>query len=151
MEIERKYGVEATIYFPLITAGSQAFKANPTLAVGDSKISKDDGAFANTSVPTVTPAAGKKVKLVLTAVQMQAKVVSVILSDVAGAEWEDQMIIIRTFGHDSALFDFNLGDDKTGTVTVPADGKTVTIKDADGNTMRTLTRSAGAPYVWTPS
>lgn len=151
MEIWRKYGVGAIVSVPLIAAGAQNFQVNPTLAAGDCKLSKDGGAFANTATPTVTPAGGRKVQVVLTAANMQAKRIVVQFVDVAGAEWEDNEIQIITYGHDSALMDFNLGDGAAGKIVVALDGKSVQIKDADDNTMLTLTRSASAPYEWTPS
>ena len=43
---------------------SGRLKANPTLAAGDAQVSIDGGAFANlTTLPTVTPALGRGVKI----------------------------------------------------------------------------------------
>jgi hypothetical protein len=77
---------------------SSAFKASPTLAAGDVKISKDGGAFANvTNLPAVTPAAGKSVQLSLTATEMDADNVVVVFSDqTATEEWNDVVIHIHT-------------------------------------------------------
>lgn len=78
-------------------ATSGSFQANPTLAAGDVKISKDGGAFANlTNLPTVNPASGKRVEVSLTSTEMNADNVTVIFSDAAGAEWFDLAVHIQT-------------------------------------------------------
>jgi len=85
------------------TAAPGYFKANPTLASGDVKISKDGGALANlNTLPTVTPAAGKAVKVTLSAMEMTADNVLVVFSDAAGAEWNDLVISLhpQAKGHD---------------------------------------------------
>lgn len=72
-------------------------QANPTLAAGDVQISKDGGAFANlTTLPAVTPAAGRAVKVDLSATEMTADQVMVQFVDAAGAEWDDLIINIQT-------------------------------------------------------
>lgn len=91
----------ATAFIIYVGLESQAaagtFKANPTLAAGDFKVSKDGGALANlTDLPTVTPASGKMVKITLTATEMTADNVTVVCSDAAGAEWYDLIINIAT-------------------------------------------------------
>ncbi len=72
------------------------FKANPTLAAGDVKISKDNGSLANlTSLPTVNPASGKIVDVALTATEMNADKVTVIFSDqTSPPEWCDFAVTI---------------------------------------------------------
>lgn len=78
-------------------ANSAIFHANPTLASGDVKISKDGGAFANlTNLPTVTPASGKRVEVSLTSTEMNADRITVIFSDQAGDEWSDVVAHIET-------------------------------------------------------
>jgi len=74
------------------------FVANPTLAAGDVKISKDNGALANlASLPTVTPAAGKIVDVALSGTEMNADKVTVIFSDqTVPPEWSDYAITILT-------------------------------------------------------
>ena len=109
--LQRKYGAATTIDgITLITAAAQSFKANPTLAAGDVKISKDGGAFANlASLPTVTPAGDTSVQVALSATEMQAARIVVKFVDAAGAEWESFLIVIETFGNASAQFtgDYN--------------------------------------------
>lgn len=76
---------------------SHAFQANPTLAAGDVKVSIDNGALANlATLPTVTPAAGKIVKVSLSAAEMNGANIQVVFSDAAGAEWDDLIINIQT-------------------------------------------------------
>ncbi len=78
-------------------ANTKIFQANPTLASGDAKVSKDGGALANlTTLPTVTPAAGKMVKISLSGTEMTADDVTVVLSDAAGNEWCDLVLNIQT-------------------------------------------------------
>lgn len=80
----------------MTVAGS--FKANPTIAAGDFKVSKDGGAFANlTNLPTVTPAAGVMVFLSLTATEMNADSVAIVgIDQTATKEWADISIDILT-------------------------------------------------------
>lgn len=89
-----RYGVAETIYFPLITAGGTDFQDTWTPAAGETQRSLDGGAFANN---TNTPAhEGNGIwSLVLTASEMQARVIVVTLSDGA-TDIEDQSIIIHT-------------------------------------------------------
>jgi hypothetical protein len=73
----------------LATPGS--FKANPTLASGDVKISKDGGAFANlATLPSVEPASGRSVKVTLSSTEMNADNVFVQFIDQTDPkEWAD--------------------------------------------------------------
>lgn len=93
-----KRGVEYITYVSLVSqADAKLLQSNPTLAAGDVKISKDGGAFANlNTLPTVTPASGKGVKVTLSATEMTADNVLVIFSDAAGAEWCDLSLNIQT-------------------------------------------------------
>lgn len=90
-------GFQYIFYVSLIDQGNpNVFKANPTLAAGDVKVSIDGAAEANiTTLPTVTPAAGKHVKVTLSAAEMTGDNISVIFSDGAGAEWCDLQIPIQ--------------------------------------------------------
>lgn len=75
-------------------ADPNIFKSNPTLAAGDVKVSKDGGAFAN--ITTLPTASGTVVSVALSAAEMNGDVILVKFSDVAGAEWQDELIEIRT-------------------------------------------------------
>lgn len=78
-------------------ANVAVFQANPTLATGDVKVSIDGGALANVAtLPTVTPASGKMVKLSLSSSEMNGDNITVVFSDAAGAEWYDTIVGIPT-------------------------------------------------------
>ena len=73
-------------------------KANPTLAAGDVKVSIDGGAFANlATLPTVTPASGKGVKVSLSSSEMNGDNIFVVFSDQTDPpEWNDVAFNIQT-------------------------------------------------------
>lgn len=103
------YGVQRTIYFPLVKAGSQDFAVSGdyTHASGDVRISKDGGAFATaTNAPSAISAGGNGSSaiwsLTLTAAEMQAAEIVVIVSDAATKAVEDQCVKLHTFGNASA-------------------------------------------------
>ena len=116
-----KYGVAATIYFPLIKAGSNNFAVSGdyTHSSGDVKISKDGGAAATaTNAPSaITMGNGAIWKLDLTATEMQAGQIVVTVIDATTKAVEDQAILIQTYGNASALHAFDL-DTATQAVTV---------------------------------
>lgn len=96
--VPAKRGAEYIFYVSLTQqADTKLFQSNPTLASGDVTISKDGGAFANLgTLPTVTPASGKSVKVTLSGTEMTADNVLVVFSDAAGAQWCDLSINIQT-------------------------------------------------------
>ncbi|OLE52112.1 MAG: hypothetical protein AUG51_19335 [Acidobacteria bacterium 13_1_20CM_3_53_8] len=103
--IERKYGVATTIDLPMIKRGvaDYAVSADWTPAAGDCKISKDEGADANTTnLPSAVASATAKWKLDLTATEMQAKRIFITIIDQGTKAVEDQSVIIETYGHASA-------------------------------------------------
>lgn len=71
-------------------------RVNPTLAVGDVKVSKDNGAPENIITLPVVGADQRLVKLNLAASEMNADNVTIIFSDVAGNEWCDLVVNIKT-------------------------------------------------------
>jgi hypothetical protein len=74
-----------------------ALKANPTIASGDFKISKDNGALANlTNLPSVSPAGSVMLQLSLTSTEMNADRISIVGIDQAGAEWTDFHMALDT-------------------------------------------------------
>jgi hypothetical protein len=78
-------------------ADVKLLQANPTLAAGDVKVDIDGAGFNNlTSLPTVTPAAGRRVQVALTADEMNGDIITVQFVDAAGAEWCDLLYIIYT-------------------------------------------------------
>jgi hypothetical protein len=75
-----------------------SLKANPTIASGDFKISKDGGAFANlATLPTVEPASGVGVKVPLSSTEMNCDNVFITWVDqTTPKEWADGWISIPT-------------------------------------------------------
>lgn len=96
--VPAKYGTEYIFYVGLesvATAGT--FQANATLASGDVKLSKNGGTLTNlTTLPTVTPASGKLIKVTLSATEMECDNATVVFSDASGNEWRDLIVNIQT-------------------------------------------------------
>ena len=87
------------VYISLADSTSPGnFKANPTIAAGDFQISKDGGALNNlATLPTVSPAAGRAVKIELSATEMDCDNVYVQCVDqTTPKEWSDLVISIPT-------------------------------------------------------
>lgn len=79
------------------TTARPNFKANPTLAAGDFKVSIDGGAFNNlATLPTVVPASGRNVEVALSSSEMNGDRIVVQAVDAAGAEWDEVMVAILT-------------------------------------------------------
>lgn len=100
----RQYGVATTLYFPLVDKGATDFEATPvTIASGDCQISKDGGAFANTTTASFVHEGGGIYSIPLTATEMQCRVAVIKIVDQTGTkEWEDQAIVVTTCNHASA-------------------------------------------------
>lgn len=102
MEVFRKYGEACVLLFPLIDRGAQDFESTPvTHASGDTQISKNEAAFANTSNAFAHEGNGIY-SLALTATEMEAARISIIIIDQGTKAWEDQAVIITTYGGSSA-------------------------------------------------
>lgn len=93
-----KRATEFIFYFGLQPYAGSGIQANPTIASGDVKVSLDGGALTNlTNLPTVTPASGKMVKVILTSSEMTADNVTVVFDDQTDPpEWLDVVINIQT-------------------------------------------------------
>ncbi|MGH7510889.1 MAG: hypothetical protein ACREMZ_15660 [Gemmatimonadales bacterium] len=93
-----KRAAEFILYVGLVSqVDAKLLQANPTLAAGDVKIAKDDGAPADlATLPVVDADFTKRIKVVLSATEMTADNVTILFSDAAGAEWADLMINIQT-------------------------------------------------------
>jgi hypothetical protein len=95
--VPAKKGAEYIFYISLVSQSTGQFQANPTLAAGDFKVSIDGAALANlATLPAVTPATSKSVKVTLSTSEMNGDNIIVIGSDAAGAEWDDVFINIQT-------------------------------------------------------
>ncbi len=113
----RKYNAATTILFPLIERGDVDFISSATFAAGDVKIVKNEGAPANTTnLPTHE---GNGIySLALTATEMQAaRIVITVIDQSAPKIWEDQAILIETYGNASAQHAFDI-DKATQDVTL---------------------------------
>ncbi len=102
-----KYGVATTFYgVKLLDSTTKNFRNNPTLATGDAKISKDGGALANLNTLPFTTG-GRGVTVSLSAAELQCKQADIQLIDASGGEWDDNSIIIHTYGDPLAKFAFD--------------------------------------------
>jgi hypothetical protein len=78
-------------------ANTKILQSSPTIAAGDFKVSIDGGALANLgTLPVVTPGASKMIKFTLSVAEMTGDNITVVGSDVAGAEWCDFINNIQT-------------------------------------------------------
>jgi len=76
---------------------TKLLQANPTLAAGDVKVATDDAAPANlATLPVVDADFTDRVKVNMSADEMNGDRVTVIFSDAAGAQWTDLLIDIPT-------------------------------------------------------
>jgi hypothetical protein len=75
-----------------------SFRANPTIAAGDFQVVQDDGSAANlATLPTVVPAGSVRVKIVVSASEMNGNNVTIIgIDQEATKEWADFMLNIPT-------------------------------------------------------
>lgn len=79
------------------TANQPDFKANPTIASGDFKLSIDDtSGVALTANPAVVTGATTIVRFTVTAGEMNGDNINILCVDAAGGEWDDQLITIAT-------------------------------------------------------
>ena len=85
-------------YVGLISqASTKSLQGSATLAAGDVKVSIDGGALANLgTLPVVTPAASKSIKVTLSQAEINGDNIIVIFADAAGAEWCDLLVNIQT-------------------------------------------------------
>ena len=79
-------------------ASPGSFKENPTIAAGDFKVDKDGAGFNNlATLPSVEPASSRRVKVTLSATEMNADIVTIQCVDqTTPKEWADLIICIPT-------------------------------------------------------
>jgi hypothetical protein len=78
-------------------ANTKILQVSPTLAAGDVKVAIDDGAPNNlATLPVVDTDFTKRVKVALSAAEMNGDRISIVFADAAGAEWCDLIIDIAT-------------------------------------------------------
>lgn len=136
---EPQIGVAYEFSLALIDTATGGLRANPTLATGDVKISKDHGAFANVAtLPTVSPAAGVDVKVPLSATEMTVTgQVDLHFKDAAGAEWDDVFVTIQPVAHLGADSKVLLSTSAQTGVVLPRVTLTDTVTTYTGNTPQT--------------
>ena len=107
--ILRKYGLATTLLFPLIERDKVDFIVSVgALVAGDTQISQDEAAFANTTNTAGHEGSGI-FSLALTAAEMQAaRIVVAVRDQDATKVWEDQAILIETYGDVAAQHAFDL-------------------------------------------
>ena len=107
----RKYGVETTINFDLYEVDGVDLRIDAVHAAGDTKIMKNEGAEANTDNGFTDE--GSTYSIVLTATEMEAARIKIILIDSATKIWLDDTIVVETYGNASAMHAFDLGTAST--------------------------------------
>lgn len=123
MEILRKWGVAASFVFPLIDAGAVDFEATPvTFVAADCQVSKIGAAFANTGC--IPWHIGNGIYAAsLNATEMQAARLVITIIDSATKAWEDQAIVVSTYGHATSAqhaFDLDLATQSVTTTSISA-------------------------------
>jgi hypothetical protein len=78
------------IRFPVKSKATGNFQVAPTIALGDVTRSIDGVAFQNTdNLPTVTPAGGRIIQVVVSLAEANGEIVDYIASDVSNDEWDE--------------------------------------------------------------
>lgn len=136
MEFQRRYGIATTIYLPLIDFGATDFEATPvTFAAGDTQISLDGGAFANTTNNPVHEGNGFY-SLTLTAAEMSAKYAAIsIIDQTAPKLWEDQGIVVTTEPDAYRLMIADLVESHRPSHTFSNAGQVLYVSPNDGDTL----------------
>ena len=134
-------GQTYTLEFSLEDQGNAGlWKANPTIAAGDFQISVNGGAFSNVdNIPTVTPAAGRRVALVISAAETTAAGAGGLLYiqgvDAAGDEWYDVGFSVRVVASSGDVAQTGADGDTLETLSdeiAAVDGKVDTILGQTG-------------------
>ena len=96
--VPAKKGTAYVFYIGLASqADPRSFQVSPTLAAGDVKVATDDGAPGNITVlPVVDADFTKRVKVSLSAGEMNGDNITIVFSDALGAEWCDLIVNIQT-------------------------------------------------------
>lgn len=107
MELLRRFNQATIVYFPLPTYGSGDFNAvPPSFSTGDVAISIDGSSYGNaTNLPTHTGRGN--FSLALTAAETKGSGIAIIIQDTVPKVWEDQSLLISTYGSVSGRYAFN--------------------------------------------
>ncbi len=108
----RKYGVATTIYFPLVDRGTADFESTPvSFVAADTQFSEDGAAFGNTG-STPSHEGNGIYSLALLGTELEGATIVITVIDAATKAWEDQAILIDTYGDPSAQHEFDLDSDR---------------------------------------
>ena len=146
--VPAKQNSEFILYMGLVDqAARPTFKANPTLAAGDFKLSKDGGTLANLVVLPTVVGTSKLVKVRILGTEAgTAANLSVVASDAAGAEWDDVIINIQTVAT-SQIDDLATASTQTTinnyVQAILADTGTAGVQIASAQTVATVTTLTG--------
>jgi len=109
LQFSRKYAESCLINFMLFKIDGIDLKSDAAFATGDIKISKDEGAEANTTNLPVDN--GQGYSLTLTGAEITAKRITLYIVDQGTKVWLDEFFVIETYGHTSAMHCFNMDYD----------------------------------------
>jgi len=102
--VPSKKGVQYIFYVTLEAWAGHIMQVNPTLAVGDAKVSTDGGAVGNlATLPAVDPAGSVFVKVTVSAGEMNGDNVKIWLHDAAGPADIDTLLARLTAARAAAL------------------------------------------------
>jgi hypothetical protein len=111
MIIERMAGTATTLQFPLVAWSLTSLYNSCTtsmFAAGDIKISIDGADYTNTATLPASCPGGFDVVLSLTAAEITGRRMSIRIVDQTNPKvWEDQYLLIETYGTTSAMHAFN--------------------------------------------
>ena len=116
-------------------ADANVFQSNPTLAAGDVKVIKDDGAPANIATLPTAISAGAALKVQLSATETDADYLTVLFQDAAGDQWCDLAVTLFPDGS----FVTSAVDDVSATTTVFDTDLTNAIDDLFNNAFLVFT------------
>jgi hypothetical protein len=140
-QVPPKKNIAYTFYVGLVSqANTKLFQVAPTLATGDVKSSLDGGAFGNlATLPVVTPAAGRAVRVDLSAGEMNGDNIVLQFVDAAGAEWCDLILNLQTAARqiDDLAFPATSGRSMVVDANGLVDANTVKVGPTAGGTAQT--------------
>ena len=108
--ILRKYGEQAVIDFILFKLDGINFRTDASAAIGDTKISMDEGIEVDTTNTFVDNGTGYSLTLEATETAAKRLFISIVDQD-ATKTWLDDYIMIETYGDTNAMHSFNLDAD----------------------------------------
>jgi hypothetical protein len=113
MELLRKFNEPTVVYFPLPTYGSGDFNAvPPSFTAGDVDISIDGSSFGqSTNLPVHLGQGSFRLNLVSS--ELKGSGIVILIQDSPPKIWEDQCILISTFGSVSGRYDFDFDNSNT--------------------------------------